>query len=526
MRKIRFGITFKSVSAIVFWLVLFTLIVINIGYIGFTGAVIQQLRADAFRIADFAALDIDAGQMAPGRVPEALAAKLERLRDVADVDAIELLQPDPADYGRVTTLFSAVSAERGLIPREAGSTGPVPNNKYQKRYQKLWTLKSERESLTVNEAARHYIDVMIPIKGADGHAWAILSVQRGLNSIIWPRRVFVRNVFLGLLVLIIIVIFGQGAFQGRVIIRPIKRVSEEAVRFANENTLPTVRLGSVIRNTDEIGLLADRIDNMEDQIGLYVKDITRITAERERISAELSMAEAIQASMLPHTFPPFPNRDEFELYASMDPAREVGGDFYDFFLVDDDHLCLVIADVSGKGIPAALFMTMSKTILKNTAMLGKSPTETLTIANQVLCTDNQMKMFVTVWIGMLEISTGKLISASAGHEYPAIRRANGAFELFKDKHGFVLGGIEGMRYKETTLQLEPGDVLFVYTDGLPEATDIHERQFGTERMLSALNTAPSDSPERLLDHVRGAVDAFVGTAEQFDDLTMLCIRYR
>ena len=173
-----------------------------------------------------------------------------------------------------------------------------------------------------------------------------------------------------------------------------------------------------MRNQDEIGLLADAIDSMEDQVDHYVRDITRITAERERIAAELSLAEDIQTAMLPHLFPPFPDRKEFELYAVMDPAREVGGDFYDFFLVDDDHLCLVIADVSGKGVPAALFMTMSKTIIQNCGKLGKSPSEILAIANDILCADNQIEMFVTVWIGILEISTGQMVAANAGHDSP------------------------------------------------------------------------------------------------------------
>ena len=260
-----------------------------------------------------------------------------------------------------------------------------------------------------------------------------------------------------------------------------------------------------------------RIRNLEEK--------HREEVEKERISTELGMANQIQNSMLPHIFPPFPDRKEFDIYASMDPAREVGGDFYDFFLIDDDHLCLVMADVSGKGIPAALFMMISKVILQSCAMLGKSAGEILTKTNEAICSDNQVDMFVTVWLGILEISTGKITAANAGHEYPVLKK-NGQFELLKDRHGLVIGGMEGMRYKEYELQLLPGDKLFLYTDGVPEATDAGEQMFGMERMLAALNEAPEAAPETILKNVRGAVDGFVKDAEQFDDLTMLCLEYK
>ena len=229
---------------------------------------------------------------------------------------------------------------------------------------------------------------------------------------------------------------------------------------------------------------------------------------------------------MPHIFPPFPGRSEFDIYASMDPAKEVGGDFYDFFLVDDDHLCLVVADVSGKGVPAALFMMASKIILQSVAMLGGSPAEILTKTNQAICSNNQEEMFVTVWVGILEISTGRLTAANAGHEYPVLKSArDSAFELLRDKHGLVIGAMDGIQYRQYELQLQPGAKLFLYTDGVPEATDSQNEMFGAERMLQALNAEQDASPKRLLENVRAAVDGFVRDAEQFDDLTMLCLEY-
>ncbi len=266
-------------------------------------------------------------------------------------------------------------------------------------------------------------------------------------------------------------------------------------------------------------------------VHLYLKAQTRKMEirhqeemEKERLNTELQTGGKIQESMLPHQFPPFPERGEFDIYASMDPAREVGGDFYDFFLIDEDHLCIVIADVSGKGIPAALFMMVSMVVLQNNALMGKSAAEILTTTNEAICANNMEDMFVTVWLGILEISTGKLTAANAGHEYPTLTE-DGKFTLLKDRHGFVIGGMEGARYREYELSLQPGDKLFLYTDGVPEANDPENRMFGTDRMLEALNSDPKAPPKQILKNVRAAVDEFVKDAEQFDDLTMLCIEY-
>ena len=248
--------------------------------------------------------------------------------------------------------------------------------------------------------------------------------------------------------------------------------------------------------------------------------------EQELMLRELSMAREIQESMLPHIFPPFPERKEIELFASMDPARDVGGDFYDFFLIDEDHLCLIIADVSGKGIPGALFMMFAKRLLEDSARQELSPAEILRKTNETLCDNNQAEMFVTVWLGILELSSGTVTASNAGHEYPALCRKNVGFELYMDKHGLVLGAMKGIPYRNYQLQLSAGDKLFVYTDGVPEATCRSGEMFGTDRMVGALNTCADGTPEEILREVKTKVDAFVDAAEQFDDLTMLCLEYK
>ena len=255
------------------------------------------------------------------------------------------------------------------------------------------------------------------------------------------------------------------------------------------------------------------------------KERQRLALEKERLGAELALATRIQANSLPKEFPPFPDRKEFDIYASMNPAKEVGGDLYDFFLIDDDHLALIIGDVSGKGVPAALFMMVAMSLIRNAAMNETSPAKVLTLVNRQICYRNPDEMFVTVWMGVLEISTGTLTASNAGHEYPAQKHADGSFELLKDKHSVAIGAMDGVRYREYSLQLEPGAKMFVYTDGVAEATDSNEQLFGTDRMIEALRKGENGTPEDVLKAVRADVDLFVGKAPQFDDLTMLCFQY-
>lgn len=258
----------------------------------------------------------------------------------------------------------------------------------------------------------------------------------------------------------------------------------------------------------------------------WTAEAMKIEKEKERIGAELSVATQIQADMLPSIFPAFPGRKEFDIYASMNPAKEVGGDFYDFFLIDDDHLALVIADVSGKGVPAALFMVIAKTLIKNHAQTGEySPARILAAANGQLCEGNEAELFVTVWLAILKISTGKGKAANAGHEHPAIRRSGGKYELLKYCHSPAVATMEGIRFKEHDFELNPGDCLFVYTDGVPEATNAGNELYGTDRMLAALNKEPDAAPSVILANVQRSVDEFVAGAPQFDALTMLGLSF-
>ncbi len=346
------------------------------------------------------------------------------------------------------------------------------------------------------------------------------EIRQQASSTVRQRLLYTMMSMLALLVGAVLVASAISLALSRRISNPIQKLTEEVSRLQGDN----LDFNWEMDTRDETQQLANSFKSLTERMKNYIDDIQRITADKERIDTELSLAKRIQTAMLPAIFPPYPGRNEFDIFALMNPAREIGGDFYDIFLIDDDHLALVISDVSGKGIPAALFMMISKTILQSCAMLGKSPAEILTLTNEALCSNNETEMFITAWIGILEISTGKLTCANAGHEYPFISH-NSRFEMVKDKHGFIIGGLKNMAYSEYSLQLTPGDCIFVYTDGVPEANDSEHQMFGLERLDGVLNEDPSGSCRNIVESVWQALEVYSKDTPQFDDVTMLCLRY-
>ena len=301
----------------------------------------------------------------------------------------------------------------------------------------------------------------------------------------------------------------------RIVVNNIQLINTSLSKITNGNLNETV----TVRNSLEFASLSDDINQTVVALKGY------INAAEKRIEQELILARTIQTSALPQIFN-FPDRDEFELFASMNPAKQVGGDFYDFFFVDRNKIAFVIADVSGKGIPAALFMMRSKTAIRSFAEAGGTPEEILIKTNEALCEGNDAEMFVTVWIGILDLATGCMACANAGHEYPAIMHQNGKYELIKDKHSVALAAMPGIKPKPYEIKLELNDRIFVYTDGVPEAINEKEEQYGTERMLEVLNTTVGMSMENTLNKVSASVNSFKGEAEQFDDITMLGIEFK
>lgn len=360
----------------------------------------------------------------------------------------------------------------------------------------------------------------------DGKLRGVVGVSFKSTEMIYQSlRIMLIMLFITLSFYVVMIILVIDHVR-KIVVRPIDKEQKILERYENDkDSLSASRDLETIKTNNEIERMAKSFASMVTELDRYMEEIQFVTAEKERIGAELGVATKIQADMLPRIFPAFPDREEFDLYATMTPAKEVGGDFYDFFLVDDDHLALVMADVSGKGVPAALFMVIAKTLIKNRAMLGGSPSEVLSYANDQLCEHNEAELFVTVWMAIIEISTGKGVAANAGHEHPAIKRAGGQWELVEYKHSAAVATMEGIRFREHEFEIHPGDCLYVYTDGVPEATDSSNELYGCDRMLSALNREADADPKKLLENVKYSIDAFVGQAPQFDDITMMCVKY-
>ena len=376
----------------------------------------------------------------------------------------------------------------------------------------------------------------VPVKDDSGRTAAFVMADVSLANIAQHMRIFALQLLIGAFFAAFIVAALVVRHMRRTVIDPINTISDAAQRYIDDEGGESSPAGYFadldIHTGDEIENLSFVLADMEKKAQESVADLTRVTAEKERISTELDLATRIQAAMLPSTFPAFPDRTEFDIYATMDPAKEVGGDFYDFFMIDDDHLAMVIADVSGKGIPAALFMMTTRTMLKDAALAGLDPAGILYRVNEQICEGNRYSMFVTVWLGILEISTGKLIWADAGHEKPAYYH-DGRWSLLEKHNGVAVGAFEpeildqdeDPAFADQEMILSPGDAIFQYTDGVTEAMTDERQQFGEERMMKALTGASSSKPEVILPYVRKKIDSFVDGANQFDDITMLAFRY-
>ncbi|MBO6052196.1 MAG: serine/threonine-protein phosphatase [Clostridia bacterium] len=452
------------------------------------------------------------------------AALLELFPQYLESDVVSDVYLAMYDEGTCAMVYLADPDEEGrLYPGEWESVSEKGMRKFLG-----WDGEGELYDIDRTEKYGWMCTAGFPIRDAEGEIACFVLTDVTVGNIVDGMRAYAVQITAVLIVSIVLIAWLMIRRMKKMVVRPINAIAEAARAYAKDKREGGTETGHFsglnIRTGDEVENLSLVMADMERDLAEYEENITRITADRERIVTELSLAHRIQAAMMPHIFPPFPDREEFDIYAVMEPAKEVGGDFFDFFLVDDDHLCVIMADVAGKGIPAALFMMASKIILQSCAMLGQSPGEILTKTNEAICSNNQEQMFVTVWLGILEISTGRIAAANAGHEYPALGQG-GEFRLYRDRHGFVLGGMEGFRYREYEILLRPGDRLFLYTDGVPEATGADGAMFGTERMIGVLNEKPAAGPEAVIESVQSSVDAFVKDAEQFDDLTMLCLTY-
>ncbi len=397
------------------------------------------------------------------------------------------------------------------------------------KYLLIWGMYAENkgtdEPLVTDNSYGYNYTAVAPILDENGQAIAeiqyILDMQEvrdHLNGFLYNMLGISFCIICAALLLYILLVKWM-------VLNPVEKLSEFTTEITKKGNFSKQEIE--IKTGDEIEALGQSFNYMMERLEDYIKDLTVVTAEKERIGAELNVATQIQSSMLPCIFPAFPDRDELDIYATMTPAKEVGGDFYDFFMVDERHVAIVIADVSGKGVPAALFMVIGKTLIKDHTQPGRDLGEVFTEVNNILCESNDNGMFITAFEGVLDLVTGEFRYANAGHEMPFIYRKDGGYEAYKIRPGFVLAGMENIKYKEQKIQLNIGDKIFQYTDGVTEATDKDNQLYGMDRLHKVLNEKCLDcNPEQTLKLVKEDIDAFVGDNDQFDDITMLCLEYK
>lgn len=396
------------------------------------------------------------------------------------------------------------------------------------RYHDAWSFHSRNLAidppLVTDNQFGYNFSSGAPVLDENGQTIAVVQyildmhgVRDYLNSCLYSMM-FIALLVVGVAVAVYLL------FIRKVVTQPIGRLVEftKSVTAAGQFNTQGIEL----KTGDEIEALGNSFNFMLLELDHYIHDLTAMTAEKERISAELDVATHIQSSMLPCIFPAFPERGEFDIYATMNPAKEVGGDFYDFFMVDERHLAIVMADVSGKGVPAALFMVIGKTLIKDHTQSGTDLGSVFSEVNDLLCESNSEGLFITAFEGVLDLMTGEFTFVNAGHEIPFIAKSGEPFAPYKIQAGFVLAGMEEMNYRCGSLNLAPGDKIFQYTDGVTEATDANDQLYGMERLEAVLNRNTGKKPEELLPLIKADIDAFVGEAPQFDDITMLCLEFK
>lgn len=533
MRKRMRGLTGKLTLGIILLGILLGTVGSLIGYTEFTQVLEQQYNDSAYEVAETARTYLNpdkfASYLATGQTDKEYEEVRKRLSDLVDsteTTFIYVAAVDSSDYRTLTYIYDAVNTKSGFDIYPLGHTAPGVDEKYVVNVKNMMT-KGERATeylYSYSEESGAHTTAGLPVFDTKGNIVAILGVEKAMTRLENARNSYVVHVIVGTAVAVVMFLLVYCLFLYKEMISPILAVTKEAKRFAETN-VPSDTLQS-IRKKDEIGVLAKAISKMETDIVDYIENLTTVTAEKERIGAELSVATQIQADMLPRIFPAFPERPEIDIYATMNPAKEVGGDFYDFFMVDERHLAIVMADVSGKGVPAALFMVIGKTLIKDHTKPGADLGEVFSEVNELLCESNNEGLFITAFEGVLDLMTGEFCFVNAGHEMPYISMAGAVYEPYKVRPGFVLAGMEGIRYKAGSIKLSPGDKVFLYTDGVTEATNGDNELYGRQRLDDILTQNTRMSATELLPAVKAEIDAFVGEAPQFDDITMLCMEYQ
>ena len=537
--------SFNIISAIVVLLLVFSLIVSSIGYVSFTNTLKREYKETTYHMAETATGLVDGNKIDTylsltednqeyGQIKE----YLDKYCNNMDVTLLYVLKVDASlDYNVAYNVFDLVNRKddkrynpngkysgRSLGEEVKGSY--IEN--YKETYKKIYEGKIEYGivyRLKNLKSKSPHLTVVVPIKDDSGNVTAVLSIQRPMSELVSGRRPYMITLAITTAITLIFVCLVASIYIKHQFVKPIKNVIDESKSFSKDNKkgeLSATKKSRIL----EIRELSTSIDKMEDDMINYIDSLTKATTEQKRIGVELSIAKNIQEGSVPNVFPAFPERNDFDLFATMHPAKEVGGDFYNFSLVDDTHLALVMADVSGKGIPASLFMMVSNILITERLRSKDSPASALSYANKRICARNLLNMFVTVWVGIIDLKTGNVVACNAGHDNPVVCRKNGKIEVINNTHGIIVGAMEDAEYINYEFNIEKGDKLFLYTDGVVEATNEKNELFTEARMLEALSKLRTKSPAEILKGMKKIIDTFAGDAPQFDDITMLLVEYK
>ncbi len=441
-----------------------------------------------------------------------------------DLNMIYVSFVEAPDYKNITYIYNPVKEGSRFKEFSLGYSENYVEPEYNLSAKRVFENGECIVRHTLKTRSGSHITAMIPVYDTKGKIIAVLGAQKSIQHFVNAGRMYMRIVvfvecFFGIAFFILFTMYFSKAF-----IKPLTLITKETDHFASYGGEPSDTLLS-IKDHDEIGILAHSVHQMEYDVCKNIAELTNMTAEKERISTELSVAAKIQSDMLPKEYPPFPTRKDFDLFALMTPAKEVGGDLYDYLLLDEDHLMITVGDVSGKGVPAALFMGKCKVLLDFYAYLKLSPAEIFNRANNQLCKGNDSGLFVTCWLGIFTFSTGELHFVNAGHTHPILYHDN-KFDYIKVKPNIFLGGIENFKYHEESIKLSKGDRIFIYTDGVTEATNQNRELFEEERLLSAIKETSEMNAPDTIKSIRNKIDEFAGEVEQFDDITMLQFEWK
>lgn len=460
---------------------------------------------------------------------------MNQVRDNYDIEYVYLVKPLKKEGTDTMMYVMAGVSKEELNDSDNVHLGKLTGSEYDAKVTEYYISAMSDDGITYykNKTTFGYMySGLMAIKNSAGEPVAVLAVDTSMRDMEGVFLEYARSIAIaGILNALVFFVMLYLWIRNKVI-QPIKKLDASANAFvkSSHKGLQPEELNFIdpeIHSEDEMQTLSDSLMTLSNDIKKYMGSLLSETKEKERIESELSIATHIQASMLPCIFPPFPDVPEFDIYASMSPAKEVGGDFYDFFMIDKNHLAVVMADVSGKGVPAALFMVIGKTLIKDYSGFETSLGDVFTKVNDLLCESNQEGLFITAFEGVLDLRTGEMEYVNAGHEKPIIyHKEEQTWEVYPTPSAFVLAGLEGTNYRSGKINLKKGDKLFLYTDGIPEAVNSSKEQYGMDRLQKILKINEHEDLNTLIGNVRTDVDAFTNGAQQFDDITMLCMEYK